>query len=148
MLSLTMQSPESSRLSQGNCVRAGSVDVSGYQLAGVDVGPEAAAQDADLAFKLGNLTQSLHGSLGLDKGGCDTDDGDQEDGSGVVIVLVHRPQEQTGDLEHIEGVEDFVDKQLTERLLSNVNLVLAEDKLAVVALFVVKTFTQSIDFGP
>ncbi|KAJ8106340.1 hypothetical protein OPT61_g9603 [Boeremia exigua] len=124
------------------------VHVSGDELAGVDVGPEAVAQDADVALELGDLAQPLHRGLCLDERRGDADDGDEEDGGGIVVVLVHGPEEQTGDLEDVERVEDLVDEQLAERLLGNVDLVLAKDELAVVALFIIETLAQSGDVGP
>ena len=116
ILSLTMQSPESSKLSQGNWV-GNFVHISGYEIARVDVAPEATAKDSDVAIKARDLAQTLHRCLGFDEGGGDADHRDEEDASSIVVVFVDGPKEQTSNLEDVERMEGFIHEELASSLL-------------------------------
>lgn len=60
-------------------------------------------------LSVGTVSEKGHGThgSGLDKSGDDTADRHDEDCHCVIIILVHGPQYQTGNLKDVERVEDL-----------------------------------------
>lgn len=81
------------------------VDVSRNQITRRHVAPESVPQDADVTDETRNFTQPVHRRLGFNQGVDDTECRDDKDAGCIVVILIHRPEYQTRNLEYVERVE-------------------------------------------
>jgi hypothetical protein len=91
--------------------------------------------------------------------------GDEENASSVIVVLIYGPKQETGDLKDIKRMKclklcksphyaknkedtNFVHKKLRDRLLFDVYHVLAKDPLTLLLLVSIDTNSDRFDISP
>lgn len=86
--------------------------------------------------------------LGFNQGRYDTRDTDESDRKGIIIVVVHRPQDDRGDLKDVERVEHLIDKKTQQALAFDVDDVLTEKDSSLCSDSLSQSRSHSLDAGP
>jgi hypothetical protein len=78
----------------------------------------------------GHLPHPLYSPLGLKECTEDTGDTDDSNSESIIVVIVNWPEQNRSNLEDIEWMKDFVDKETKDGFGGDINDVLAHKDLS------------------